>query len=562
MDRKVIVFIGIIVLLIFVFYDKEIPLGEQYNFISPDPNINNIHSQADIRYEGEIVGSIFSSDIQSSVVLKYDPTRALCSTYPSYRPIQLRPFFPINPYLADNIMYATEGLRCILYNQFLAEYKEWCGFEEAYYIYVPSLDSNESKYRVQFYLNVNGVRYPLYKELSTCPYAAWDYSGVYDVYHYCQDQLSSACPTSPVIPRVIINEKVRSVSLEIEVYESEYVDYSIGSPFDDYFKDWVKIFDKTLDFSFEVSTPTVSIKEVTEDTATISVEGGTQYDKVTLELYHEGNVIETKEIATESTTTFENLERATNYTVNYTSHNYYGIINGALEFTTLGEVIPVKIIPLSTEITENSFLQTFLVEGDNPEIEITLVHGTTVETMDYQYDGEKYLTRFSYLEPSTTYSYTIKAYEYGHETENYDIYTNTFRTSEETDSTTKVIIEESYLKDKKFYMKFKIDGSYNDKVFAYMVEGGEIRNVNITKFGGYYSLKTPELDEGDYEWRLLVTTDEGDIIKEGTFKVYETVPTYTPPPIGSPQINGETNWALIICIIIVIAGIIWYFRKK
>lgn len=518
MDKKVFLVIGIIVIVLLMSGKKDFQFSEQSNYVLPTSTIGNITQQAYLYYGGDHIGVVNYSSTEKEVLLFYNPDNILLyySALPEFAGA-----------LSTDIRYEvySEISDLILI------------YRSNYYLYDLSND-----YYNDYYLKVNaffgGIQIP--------------------------EQITAEIPRPPEYPLSLPSILVQTETpITVKIYRSERTKNNIQYHGLGEGINWIEVASKEFSLNIIINNPQISVSNITETSAQVNIKTikPTQRGNITFEIYKEGINLETKAVRVqediEYSVEFTNLTRSTNYSV-----NYYGIINGALEFRTLGEVIPVKIIPLSTEITENSFLQTFLVDGANPEIEITLVYGTTVEDTDYQYDGEKYLTRFSYLEPSTTYTYTIKAYEYGYETENYDIYTNTFRTLEEIDTTTKVIIEESYLKDKKFYTKFRIDGYYNDKEFVYRVKGGEILNMNITKFAGYYSLKTPELDEGDYEWRLLVTTDEGDITKEGTFKVYETIPTYTPPPTTTPPENGKTNRTLIMCIIVIIGVIIYYFRKR
>jgi len=216
-------------------------------------------------------------------------------------------------------------------------------------------------------------------------------------------------------------------------------------------------------------------------------------------------------------------------------------------FTTLSHTDPIKITPLTTEITDNSFVQTFSVNREDPQIKVTLYYDGQSKKGTYQYDGEKYLTVFSSLKPATTYRYTITAYEKG-DKDKFDTYTNEFKTPEKIQTETKVTIEESYLKDDQFYMKFTIDGDYSKYEFLYKKEGGKVRKVRIEDFG-YFTLTTPKLRVGNYEWKLLITTPEGVIVKTGTFQIQGAVPSsYTDTDGGEIHIN---SFFVIIGIILV-----------
>ena len=512
MKKWIVIFIGI-VLILSVFYFPEKNKSTQSTYVLPVSQLENIKQTKYLYYYGdyttdpyELVGIINYSDSKLEILLYYDPSKFIGSKMDNTikRPL---------PYFSPSIVERIK--------KFAEEQGYWSWTNQVYI--TPTICDNKSG----FYYSDR-----VYK------YSRLDMSVVIDGEEY---KISPFTTCSFTVPPIVCNKtKIRrSLSFKVDLfYKAKYSD------------NWQK---KT---SSEISCFTIIdhlitpppqssfiVDKITPNSITIrtNTPNLSQYYKV--EIYDKNSFMKLdKPITQDSTYTFTITE--------LTPNTEYRVVCGDKEIfvTTPKEQETLDIIPLGTEKTSNSFVQVYKVTGENINQKIQLKHGDKVWNYEPQFDGKNYYVVFDGLETGD-YEYTITVYNATEEKR----YSNSFHIQNvENTSGIDLDVEPAKIDQNSFYLRFRVKGTDDyEAYFEYLNEDTfEVQEAEINHGVRYDDVYLKNLEEGDYSYNLIISTEEGTIEHKGTFTIRkEEQPTYIPP--YTPQSEKKSIFPYLVVIIII-----------
>jgi len=339
--------------------------------------------------------------------------------------------------------------------------------------------------------------------------------------------------------------KVNSIVLELSLYKAK-----IKEP-----DKWIYI--NTKEFPFILKTKQKEIPDeiililehITPTSITFRSNIENYLQNYTVEIYDKNSFTKLNKPITQDTTyTFTISE--------LTPNTEYRIVYGDKEMfvTTLEEPETLDLIPLGTEKTSNSFVQVYKVIGKDVNHNIQLKHENNVWNYDPQFDGENYYVVFDEL-VTGDYDYTIIVSNTAGEKR----YSNSFYIKNtEEDLGISLDVDPAKIGEDSFYLRFRVTGEgYYDTYFEYMNEQTfKVEEVDINHGIRYDDVTIENLTEGDYSYKLILSTEKGNIEHEGSFTIKKEVqPTYI-PPYSPPSENKNFLPYLAVIIIILVIGYI------
>jgi len=239
-----------------------------------------------------------------------------------------------------------------------------------------------------------------------------------------------------------------------------------------------------------------------------------------------------------------------------TPNTEYRIVYGDKEMfvTTLEETETLDLIPLGTEKTSNSFVQVYKVIGKDVNHNIQLKYENNVWNYDPQFDGENYYVVFDEL-VTGDYDYTIIVSNMAGEKR----YSNSFYIKNiEEDLGISLDVDPAKIGEDSFYLRFKVTGEgYYDTYFEYMNEQTfKVEEADINHGIRYDDVTIENLTEGDYSYKLILSTEKGNIEHEGSFTIKKEVQSTYVPPYTPPSENKNFLPYLAVIIIILVIGYI------
>ncbi|RLG00186.1 hypothetical protein DRN58_03885, partial [Thermococci archaeon] len=463
MKKWIVILIGI-VLILSVFYFPEKNKSTQSTYVLPVSQLKNIEQTKYLYYNNEIIGVINYSYSKLEILLYYDPSRFIASkeNYTVKRPL---PYFKQT--LSHDIgVFVNEYGKWYSTNQIYAD--KFCNEKSGYFF-------SKARYtRLDMSILIDGKEYEI-TPFSTCSF----------VLH----------------PITYKKSTVNTVSLRVDLY------YDWTDP-----SDLEKVASK--EFPFKIKVPDISDSSLIIDKTTptsitfrSNIENFLQYYNV--EIYDKNSFTKLDKPITQDTIytfTISELTPDTEYRI------VYG--NKEIFVTTPKEQETLDIIPLGTEKTSNSFVQVYKVTGENVNQKIQLKHGDKVWNYEPQFDGKNYYVVFDGLETGD-YEYTITVYNATEEKR----YSNSFHIQNvENTSGIDLDVEPAKIDQNSFYLRFRVKGTEDyEAYFEYLNEDTfEVQEAEINHGVRYDDVYLKNLEEGDYSYNLIISTEEGTIEHKGT----------------------------------------------